>query len=119
MHQVDTELNTKELHFLKDVAIILGLNNSDIDEVVNNPTSFPLTPPSAEQERMKILYLLLFAMRIDNEIHEREERIVYEVGLKLGFNEAMLTEMIDELKKHLDTRLPDDALLKIVQKYLN
>jgi uncharacterized tellurite resistance protein B-like protein len=115
----DHKLESAEINFLRDVGLNLGLTTQDIDNIMLHPEKYPLIPPPPEEERMKILYYLLFAMKIDGDIHPNEEKIIYRTGLKLGFVQSMLAEMITEMKNHLTTRLPDDALLKIVRKYLN
>lgn len=119
VHLADNQINIEELQYMKDVASVLQLTTEDINEISANPKDYILDPPPPEQERMRILYWLLFAMRIDGDINPKEEAILYRVGMQLGFSEMMLTEFVDELKKHLTTRLPDDALVKIIKKYLN
>lgn len=119
LHAADNEINIKELGFMREIADTLHLSATDLNEISADPKAYVLEPPPPEQERMSILYMLLFAMRIDGEINTNEEHIVYKVGLQLGFHELMLKELIGELKSHLTTRLPDDALLNIIKKYLN
>ncbi len=119
LHIADNSLHDKEYNYLHDLALTLELSPDDVSEIVAEPLSYELVPPPPEQERMKILYYLLFAMQIDGEIHADEEAMVYKVGSRLGFHEIMLREMIDVLKNHLTTRIPDNALLNIVKKYMN
>lgn len=119
LNEVDNQIKTKEYVFLNDLANTLKLTKPEVASVIANPKSFNLISPPEEQERMQILYYIIFAMRIDGEIHPEEEKLVYKIGLKLGFHQVMLTDMINLLKNHLTTRLPNDALLKIVKKYLN
>lgn len=104
---------------MRDLAEQLKLNSAELNEISADPTAFTLAPPPDEQERMEILYYLLFAMRIDNEINTSEEAFVYKVGLKLGFNDQMVAELIGVMKQHLHTRLPKDALVKVIRKHLN
>ncbi|HPK10669.1 MAG TPA: hypothetical protein P5235_09630 [Saprospiraceae bacterium] len=115
----DNEISNPELSFLKEMADSLGLSASEIDQIAENPTSYPLQPPPNEMERMTLMYYLLFAMKIDGKIMPSEEKIIHRIGVKLGFNELMLNDFINVMKEHLKTRLPEDALIKIIQKYQN
>jgi uncharacterized membrane protein YebE (DUF533 family) len=119
LNEADNQIKTKEYIYLNDLANALNLTKSEVESIAANPKAYNLIPPPEEQERMQILYYIIFAMRIDGEINSKEENLAYKIGLKLGFHQVMLTDMINLMKNHLSTRLPNDALLKIVKKYLN
>jgi hypothetical protein len=68
---------------------------------------------------MTILYYLLFLMEIDGNVSREEEDLVKEFGLRLGFRIGLTSELIDEIRKHARTRVPPDALLEHIRKYLN
>ena len=119
MNIADSNFNKMESRYLINVGNVLGLSQEEMEQVIDNPNAFDLVPPASEQERMQILYYMLFSMRIDSKISEVEEAHIYKAGLKLGFNEVMIRDMISLFKQHLKTRLPKDALVKIIKKYLN
>ncbi len=119
MNIADSDFNKMESKYLVNVGNVLGLSQKEMEQVLDDPNSYNLIPPANEQERMEILYYMLFSMRIDGNISKVEEAHIYKAGLKLGFNEAMITDMINLFKQYLKTRLPKDALIKIIRKYLN
>ncbi len=108
-----------ERRFIRDVAEQLGLKTSELQEVIDNPDGFPLKPPKEEQERMNILYYLLFTMRVDGVIKEEEERLCYKAGLRLGFNEHLTADLIRVMKTYLHEDIPTEAMLNAIRKYLN
>ena len=110
LHQSDSSVDDIEIQYLKDVAVNLGLSSEDIDDVIKNPENFELDPPASEQERMTILYHLLFGMRVDGIISKKETEYITEVGLKLGFNELMTTELMSLMGDYLHEKLPDEPL---------
>ncbi len=116
---VDEEAVAIERRFIMDVADQLGLNRTDLSEVAKNPDAFELQPPEGEQERMNILYYLLFTMRVDGVIKEEEERLCYKAGLRLGFNQQMTADLIQVMKRYLKEDIPEDAMLDAIRKYLN
>ena len=109
MAKVDHNIDPVEKRFIYDVAIKLNLTPEDIIDVINNLQDHELKPPAEEGERMKILYYLLFMMRIDGKIPVEEEQLCHKISLRLGFNEQLTTDMIVLMKKHLDEDLPPDA----------
>ncbi len=119
MNIADSNFNKMESRYLINVGNTLGLSQEEMEQVLDKPNAYALIPPANEQERMEILYYMLFSMRIDGNISRIEEAHVYKAGLKLGFNEAMVSDMINLFKQYLKTRLPKDALIKIIRKYLN
>ena len=119
MADSDKKVDVREEKFIRDVAAYIGLTPSDIEAVKDQPAEFHFSPPPAEQERMNILYYLLFAMAIDGEIKEEEERLCYKAGLRLGFNDRMTADLIAVMKKYLNKEMPKDALIAEVKKYFN
>ena len=95
MNIADSDFNKMESKYLVNVGNVLGLSQKEMEQVLDDPNSYNLIPPANEQERMEILYYMLFSMRIDGNISKVEEAHIYKAGLKLGFNEAMITDMIN------------------------
>jgi len=75
--------------------------------------------PTEESERMKILYYLLFMIRVDGTITEQERAFTLKFGVLLGFRETMVVDMIQVMEQYLHEPLPQDELVKVIQKYLN
>lgn len=105
--------------YVKYVAMHLGISEDEVDLIKNKPEQFPFVAPESEQDRMTILYYLLFTMRVDGEIKEKEEAICHKVGLKLGFNPALTQDLIQVMKKYAKDEVPPEAMLEQIRKYLN
>ncbi len=119
MTDADNSLNAREEKFILDVATHLKLTPSDIQEVKDNREKFPFSPPAQEHERMNIFYFILFAMAVDGEIKQEEERFAYQASLRLGFNDRMTADLLVVMKRYLNKKMPPDALLGEVKKYMN
>lgn len=117
--EADDNIDPIEVKYVKGIAQQLGLTEEDINEVLSDPERYKLKPPSHEQDRMTILYFVLFTMSIDGKIHEEEERICFKLGLRLGFNEHLTRDLIYVMKKYLNKQLPNDALLNEIRKHMN
>lgn len=75
--------------------------------------------PAQERDRMTILYYLLFMIRVDGKITDQERVFTRKFGVLLGFREVMVVEMIAVMERYLNDRLPQDELVKVIQKYMN
>jgi hypothetical protein len=118
LSKIDGKVDAKELLYLLDIGNIYGFDDSSIRSKLYKSQN-QIVIPGSEQERMTILYFLLFMMKIDGKITIQEENLIFHYGFKLGFNESLIREMIVVIKEHMGKRLPPDSLLSKVKKYLN
>lgn len=119
LQHADTEKSLREFAYIHKVATHLGLNENEVLEIEQDLSSYPLKPPSDERERMTILYYLLFLMDIDGHVSREEEDLLKEFGLRLGFRTSLTAELINEIKEHAASKVPPNALLEHIRKYLN
>lgn len=75
--------------------------------------------PQLENERMEILYHLLFAMNADSNVAPEEEIIIYQLAFRLGFSEAITKDFILLMKKHSLQEIPTTEMVNIIRKYCN
>ncbi len=119
MVMIDNKIDPIEKKFLGNIAHQLGLLQEDITTIIENPEKFALKPPAGEEDRMRILYYLLFMMRVDGKIPPEEEKLCYKAGLRLGFNEQLTGDLIRIMKTYLGDEIPPEAMIDVVKKYLN
>jgi len=108
-----------EFQYISGIAEQLGISRLEVEDIKNNPKDFPFDPPPTEQERMTILYYLLFTMRVDGEINTSEENYLHDIGLRLGINPALIEDLIRVMKSYANQDIPPMAMLEQVKKYLN
>lgn len=112
MAYADGQFTENEKNFISQV----------IDQHVEDPDTLiqgEVAIPTEEKDRMTILYYLLFLLRIDNQINDPEKEIAHKFGLMLGFRSEMISSMIHIMEQHLDEKLPDEKLIRVVRQYLN
>ena len=119
LQNADKEQSLKETSYILHVAQELGLEVSDVRDVLKHPKQFKFSPPADEGGRMTILYYLLFFMNIDGQIKEEEEIAVKKMGFRLGFRPELTSELISIIKQHLDEKVPPQDLLDKIRAYLN
>jgi hypothetical protein len=117
--QADQDFSIIEKKYLAYVGRTLELSDADVAAIRLNPQGFEISPPPGEQERMNVLYYLLFMMRADKTIKKEEEELCHHLGFRLGFRREMITDMIEVMRDCLEKEIPPAALMERVKAYLN
>ena len=108
-----------ELQYIFGIAEQLGVSRLEVEDIRDRPTEFPFEAPPTEQERMTILYYLLFTMRVDGKIKTDEENYLHNVSLRLGLNPALTEDLIRVMKGYANESIPPNVMLEQIKKYLN
>jgi len=118
MSKVDGIIHDNEMMYILQLGLSMGLEENEIRNVTirNSPSLFV---PASEADRMTIFYYLVFLIKVDGIISEEEKDMMHHFGLKLGFNHLMVANIIRVVQANIGKKLPPDAILKEVRKYLN
>ena len=117
---LDNGMQVSEEYFIIDTAQKFGLADSEVLNIKADPEKYPLSVPHSEQERMTILYYLLFLIKFDGEITDDEVAWIKQIGLKFGFRDELTTDYIRLMKKYIDdTDLLPDEMIDVIKKFKN
>lgn len=105
--------------YIRDIAHQFGIANAELQVIVENPDRYAFEAPTLEKDRMTILYYLLFTMRADGDIEEREVNYLHDMGLKLGIQPALIGDMIDVMRTYAQKEIPPTVMIEQIKKYLN
>jgi uncharacterized membrane protein YebE (DUF533 family) len=119
LSRIDDYFDQMELTFLIKIGDRLGLGNNTVEHIIKNPKEGAFKPPKSEQDRMNILYYMLFLMKIDTVISEPEKEMVYHYGFKLGFSKPMLEDFISLVEQHKFKPIPSEKMIEVIRKYQN
>lgn len=117
--KADGHIHEQEFSYLLYVADRLHVEPEELRNLDNNQADFNEILPHDEQDRMNVLYHLLFLMDADRVTDEREEKVIYHFGHRLGFSELMVRDFIQIFKTSDLDDLPPSAMLDIIRKYQN
>lgn len=117
--RVDGELADQEIRFIFDVGKRLGLPSGTIEQLQYQAEKYTLTIPKNEEERMVILYQLLFMLKIDNVIRDEEQKLYHAVALRLGIRPALSAALLAVASRHLTTPIPISEMLPLIKQYMN
>lgn len=119
MSRSDDYFDQFELTYILKVGQHIGVENEVVESIIKGGGDTSFQAPAKEQDRMSILYYLLFLMKIDTIISDQEKELVHHYGFKLGFSKPMLDEFIDVVEAHKFRKIPPDTLVEIIKKYQN
>jgi hypothetical protein len=118
MSKVDGKIHENEFVYLLKLGLSLNLSEEKVREIINSEDKFIFIPKS-EQDRVSILYYLIFLIEVDGEVDKNEEDMLHHFGLKLGFNPLLIANVIDIVKSQIGEKIAPDAFLNEIKKYLN
>lgn len=119
MSQTDSALNESEFSYLIYVCNKLKINPEELRKFEGVKEIDKDILPNTEQERVNVLYHLLFMMNADDNISKEEEKAIYRISFRLGFNEETTAEFINLMKQYKLNELPPGSMLKIINKFQN
>jgi len=119
LSRADNHFDEFEFAYILKVGRHIGVDDHIVEQLIKDSTTTELEIPKEEQDRMSILYYMLFLMKVDTIIHEDEIELIHHYGFKLGFSLSMIDEFIAVMHEHKFKKVPTDALLDIIKKYQN
>lgn len=118
MVKADGIMTAFEYRYLSVLARKWEIGDQQLSALIKVPLPDPMIPRS-EQDRMTIMFYLLFLTKADQQIHRSEESMIYHYGFKLGFRESLLRDFIVVIKQYRASVVPPNRLVEVVKKYLN
>lgn len=118
MSKADGKISANEMVYLLQLGESLNVDAEKVREILYEDDVQLFVPP-AEVDRMTIFYYIVFLMKVDGKIEESEKNLLYHLGVKLGFNHLMISDVVNVINKYINQKMPVDAILNEVKKYLN
>lgn len=114
----DGALTHSELDLIRKVGDYYGLSSDEVDDelITDEPL---ISLPRDENDRIKILYYMLYLIKADHVVDQEEVKLIHHFGLKLGFREKMLDKLVDISKANIGKGLPLEKMLDTIRQYLN
>ncbi len=91
---VNGAINPDEEKMLRRFARKLDIDESEYNEVLKNPTKYPINPPNSADKRLERMHDLFEMIFADHEIDEDEHHLVERYAIGLGYTEQLATKLI-------------------------
>lgn len=114
----DGAVDQREREFMQQLGQQHGLTSIEVASELGNGDNDVILPLE-EQERMTVLYYLVFLMQSDGDITPEEEVSIYHFGHRLGFREELLRNFIGLANKYQGDQVPAEEMLDKIRVFMN
>ncbi len=113
MAHADHHLKLVEIEFIKAVGKRLGMEATDVDQLLDNPDLKPSRPPKEFTKRIIHFHRLMLMMHIDGMVDDSELQLLHEIALRYGIRRLTVLTLLDMMKKYPHGEIPPSELLAI------
>lgn len=114
---VDGKLHEREYQFLLIIAIELGLNKDELNQLFHEENRSEII--KTDFERIQQFYRLALLMHCDGIMHERELIKINEIGINMGLNPFAMKRVLKAMEQSPTRMVSPDYLLEVFQEQLN
>ena len=75
----------EEKEFLDKLAIRLEISAAEYEEILENPTKYPINPPYLNSQRIERLFDLARIVNVDHHLGDNQEVMLEKLSLGIGF----------------------------------
>jgi len=98
----DNHAHPAELDFIRQVGKRLGLDDDEVNIIINSKIVAEVSLPHSEVQRYILFDDILNLIAIDKKITDAEEAGVKKVATALGFSAEMAEATLNKLKRHIE-----------------
>jgi uncharacterized tellurite resistance protein B-like protein len=114
---VDGKLQDREYQFLSIVALELGINKTELNQLFHEEHRSKII--KSEFERIQQFYRLALLMHCDGILHEREQIKIHEIGINMGLNPHAIKRVLKAMEKSSTKMISPEFLLEVFHEQLN
>ncbi len=112
--RVDGDVSIKETQLLEKVARRLSLTDEQMKEIIDHPEHYPSIPPTNREERYERFVQLIQLLVIDGNSDAKEEKLVRQLGVSLGFTPEKIDEKFPIILQHLRKGMTRQEVIEAV-----
>ncbi|MDO4727931.1 MAG: TerB family tellurite resistance protein [Bacteroidota bacterium] len=111
----DGKISDKERLFLDKLAQRLEISELEYEEILKNPSNYPVNPPYLHINRIERLYDLGRMVRLDNDLGEKQPEVLTRFAVALGFTPSNVVYIVDKALKLIDGGVDLDTFIYEMQ----
>lgn len=111
----DGILHPEEKEFLDKLAIRLDISDLEYEEILANPSKYPINPPYLHTQRLERLYDLARMVHADHVLDDKQEIMLRKIGIGLGFTPSNVNYIVAKSLSLLDKKVDLDAFIYEMQ----
>ena len=114
--RVDGKVDDKEVKLLARMANRLSLTEEQVAEIIENPNTYPMTPPLGKEERFERFITFIQMVVADGIVDSSEEILLTKYALALGYNTEQIEDHASDIIAHAKDGLSKEDILDILLK---
>ena len=87
-------INEGEEKLLRRFARKLDIEEQEYEEVLKNPSKYPINPPNSAEKRLERMHDLFEMIFLDHEIDDNERKLIERYAIGLGYSEELAAKLI-------------------------
>lgn len=107
----DGIITPEEKSFLDRLATRLEISTSEYEEIVENPTKYPINPPVSHELRLERLFDLSRMVYADHILGEKQTLLLTKFALALGFSASNVNYIVDKALKLVETNVDQETFI--------
>ncbi|MBU2020212.1 MAG: TerB family tellurite resistance protein [Bacteroidetes bacterium] len=115
--KADETISQAEFQFLMSMAGHLGLNQSDLESIIENPVEFD--PPTSEGDRIIQFHRMVLLMNIDLSSTEEERQFLINSAIRMGLSPTATRAILNKMNEYPNKIVPPDVLISIFKTHYN
>ena len=92
----DGDLSAEEKDFLDKLALRLEISKSEYEEILENPSKYPINPPYLHTQRLERLYDLSRMVYVDHVLGPKQKEVLTKFALALGFTPGNVSFIVEK-----------------------
>lgn len=107
----DHHISAEEKLFLDKLAVNLEISKEEYEEILENPTKYPINPPYLYTQRLERLYDLSRMVFADHVLGQKQKELLIKLALALGFTPGNVSYIVDKALSLLVLNVDLDAFI--------
>lgn len=101
----------EEKIFLDKLASRLEISEAEYNEILENPSKYPINPPYLYEHRLERLYDLARMVHIDHHLGDKQDVLLRKFALALGFTPENVNHIVDKAFVLVDKKVDLDTFV--------
>lgn len=107
----DGDITEQEQRFLDKLAVALQISKEEYEEILKNPSKYPINAPYLYTDRLESLYKLARIVHRDHQLGDLQEHLLVKFALALGFTPGNVNYIVDKALKLVDLEVDEETFL--------
>ena len=115
----DGKVNEEEKVLIKRLAVKLGIENSEYENVIKDPSKYPIIPSNSADERLERIHDLFDIIFADHLIDTKEFVLIKKYAIALGYDHVNANELIQQSINIYSGKIDFEEYKYLLNKRLN